>query len=69
VSADSRAAEFAVLEGRLIRNPETRFPGNDGYPGAIIPFGGARQSGIGTEFAEEGLAQFPQLQIINEART
>ena len=34
-----------------------------------IPFGGAKQSGIGTEFAEEGLAEFTQLQIINEART
>jgi hypothetical protein len=29
---------------------------------------GAKQSGIGTEFAEEGLAEFTQLQIINEAR-
>jgi acyl-CoA reductase-like NAD-dependent aldehyde dehydrogenase len=34
-----------------------------------IPFGGAKQSGIGTEFAEEGLAEFTQLQIINEARS
>ena len=33
-----------------------------------IPFGSAKQSGIGTEFAEEGLAEFTQLQIINEAR-
>jgi acyl-CoA reductase-like NAD-dependent aldehyde dehydrogenase len=33
-----------------------------------IPFGGAKQSGIGTEFAEEGLAEFTQLQIINIAR-
>ena len=32
------------------------------------PFGGAKQSGIGTEFAEEGLAEFTQLQIINAAR-
>ncbi|MFN5567229.1 MAG: aldehyde dehydrogenase family protein [Bradyrhizobium sp.] len=30
-----------------------------------IPFGGAKQSGIGTEFAEEGLGEFTQLQIIN----
>ena len=30
-----------------------------------IPFGGAKQSGIGTEFGEEGLAEFTQLQIIN----
>ena len=33
-----------------------------------IPFGGAKQSGIGTELAEEGLAEFTQLQIINEGR-
>jgi acyl-CoA reductase-like NAD-dependent aldehyde dehydrogenase len=33
-----------------------------------IPFGGAKHSGIGTEFAEEGLAEFTQLQIINAAR-
>jgi acyl-CoA reductase-like NAD-dependent aldehyde dehydrogenase len=32
-----------------------------------IPFGGAKQSGIGVEFAEEGLAEFTQLQIINVA--
>ena len=30
-----------------------------------IPFGGAKQSGIGIEFAEEGIAEFTQLQIIN----
>ena len=34
-----------------------------------IPFGGAKHSGIGTEFAEEGLAEFTQLQMINEARS
>ena len=34
-----------------------------------IPFGGAKQSGIGTEFAEEGLAEFTQLQIINGPRS
>ena len=33
-----------------------------------IPFGGSKQSGIGTEFAEEGLAEFTQLQVINAAR-
>ncbi len=32
-----------------------------------IPFGGAKQSGMGVEFAEEGLAEFTQLQIINVA--
>ena len=36
--------------------------------GPNIPFGGAKQSGIGVEFAEEGLHEFTQLQVINEAR-
>jgi len=36
--------------------------------GPNIPFGGAKQSGIGVEFAEEGLHEFTQVQIINEAR-
>jgi acyl-CoA reductase-like NAD-dependent aldehyde dehydrogenase len=33
-----------------------------------IPFGGAKNSGLGVEFAEEGLAEFTQLQVINVAR-
>lgn len=36
--------------------------------GPNIPFGGAKQSGIGVEFAEEGLAEFTQIHIVNEAR-
>ncbi|TNE32404.1 MAG: aldehyde dehydrogenase family protein [Alphaproteobacteria bacterium] len=36
--------------------------------GPNIPFGGAKQSGIGVEFAEEGLFEFTQIQVINEAR-
>lgn len=32
-----------------------------------IPFGGAKQSGLGTELGEEGLYEFTQLQIINSA--
>jgi acyl-CoA reductase-like NAD-dependent aldehyde dehydrogenase len=32
-----------------------------------IPFGGAKQSGIGVEFAEEGLLEFTQLKIISVA--
>lgn len=35
--------------------------------GPHIPFGGAKQSGIGSELAQEGLNEFTQLQIINEA--
>ena len=33
-----------------------------------IPFGGAKQSGMGIELGEEGLAEFTQLQVINIAR-
>lgn len=36
--------------------------------GPNIPFGGAKQSGIGVEFAEEGLHEFTQIRILNEAR-
>jgi acyl-CoA reductase-like NAD-dependent aldehyde dehydrogenase len=32
-----------------------------------VPFGGSKQSGFGVEFAEEGLFEFTQLQIINAA--
>jgi acyl-CoA reductase-like NAD-dependent aldehyde dehydrogenase len=33
-----------------------------------IPFGGAKQSGLGTELGEDGLKEFTQLKIINIAR-
>ncbi len=33
-----------------------------------IPFGGAKQSGLGVELGEEGLNEFTQLQVINIAR-
>ena len=36
--------------------------------GPNIPFGGSKQSGLGVEFAEEGLAEFTQLHVVNEAR-
>ncbi len=36
--------------------------------GPHIPFAGARQSGIGVEFAEEGLLEFTQIQVVNMAR-
>jgi acyl-CoA reductase-like NAD-dependent aldehyde dehydrogenase len=35
--------------------------------GPNIPFGGAKQSGVGVEFAEEGLAEFTQLRVVNIA--
>lgn len=36
--------------------------------GPNIPFGGAKQSGIGAEFGQEGLHEFTQLHVINMAR-
>jgi acyl-CoA reductase-like NAD-dependent aldehyde dehydrogenase len=33
-----------------------------------IPFGGAKMSGLGTEFAEEGLIEFTQLKVISGTR-
>lgn len=36
--------------------------------GPTIPFGGAKQSGIGVECGEEGLLEFTQIHIINTAR-
>lgn len=36
--------------------------------GPNMPFGGAKQSGLGVEFAEEGLAELTQIRVINEAR-
>ena len=33
-----------------------------------IPFGGAKQSGLGNELGEEGLEEFTQLKIINMAK-
>lgn len=37
--------------------------------GPHIPFGGAKQSGVGTEFAAEGLAEFTQIRVINGTAT
>jgi len=36
--------------------------------GPTMPFGGAKQSGIGVEFAQEGLHEFTQVHVINEAK-
>lgn len=34
-----------------------------------IPFGGAKQSGLGTELGQDGLKEFTQLKVINMARS
>ncbi|MCY1315131.1 Phenylacetaldehyde dehydrogenase [compost metagenome] len=36
--------------------------------GPGVPFGGAKQSGLGVEFGDEGLHEFTQIQVLNEAR-
>lgn len=36
--------------------------------GPTLPFGGAKQSGLGVEFGEEGVAEFTQLHVVNIAR-
>jgi acyl-CoA reductase-like NAD-dependent aldehyde dehydrogenase len=36
--------------------------------GPNVPFGGAKQSGIGVEFALEGLHEFTQVRVINQAK-
>lgn len=36
--------------------------------GPHIPFGGAKQSGMGVEFGQEGLEEFTQMQVINIAQ-
>lgn len=36
--------------------------------GPSVPFGGAKQSGLGLEFGEEGLREFTQFQVLNVAK-
>lgn len=36
--------------------------------GPTMPFGGAKQSGLGVEFAQDGLHEFTQIHVINEAK-
>ena len=63
-SADSAYAKEIALQvesGTVWVNQHLDF-------GPHIPFGGAKQSGIGTEFAKEGLEEFTQLQVINMAK-
>lgn len=52
-----RIAVSGVVEDR---------PGYDIRPN--IPFVGSKKSGLGNEFAEEGLHEFTQIRIVNEAR-
>ena len=58
-----RAHEIAerMESGTIWINQHIDLPAN-------APFGGSKQSGLGTEMGEEGLFEFTQLQVINQAR-
>jgi acyl-CoA reductase-like NAD-dependent aldehyde dehydrogenase len=34
----------------------------------VIPYAGAKQSGFGVEFSVEGLHEFTQIKVVNQAR-
>ena len=57
----AKALAYRIHTGTLWINHHLDF-------GPHIPFAGAKQSGIGVEFSEEGLREFTQLQIVNLAR-
>lgn len=63
----SASAERAArLAARL--DAGTRWVNKHADFGPSIPFCGAKQSGVGVEFAEEGLAEFTQIQVLNIAK-
>ena len=53
--------------GNARRQSDAEFPASETWVLADVPFGGAKQLGIGTELGEEGLAEFTQLRIVNVA--
>ncbi|EAQ96657.1 aldehyde dehydrogenase family protein [Congregibacter litoralis] len=57
----AKALAYRIHTGTLWINHHLDF-------GPHIPFAGAKQSGIGVEFSEEGLKEFTQLQVVNLAR-
>lgn len=59
-----------MTDAAIALRMEAGTAGSDQPPkfGPNIPFGGARQPGMAVECAEEGLAEFTQIHIVNEAR-
>ncbi len=57
----ARAIAMEVESGTVWINTHLDF-------GPNIPFGGAKQSGIGVEFGQEGLNEFTQVRVINQAK-
>ena len=66
-SAWSASTERAVAVA-LRMEAGTRWVNKHADFGPGIPFCGAKQSGFGVEFAEEGLAEFTQIQVLNVAK-
>ncbi|EPA99412.1 aldehyde dehydrogenase family protein [Pseudomonas sp. G5(2012)] len=60
------AQAYAVAE-RL--DAGTVWINNHGDVGPSIPFGGSKMSGVGAEYAQEGIAELTQLKIINIAKS
>jgi len=58
----AQAVAERVESGTVWINHATHF-------GPNIPFGGARQSGLGTEFGREGLAEFAQRKVVSLSKT
>jgi acyl-CoA reductase-like NAD-dependent aldehyde dehydrogenase len=66
-SAWSSSTERAVDVAKRLE-AGTRWVNKHADFGPSIPFCGAKQSGVGVEFAEEGLAEFTQIQVLNIAK-
>lgn len=59
-AAHARGIAARIQSGTVWVNQHLNF-------GPHIPFAGAKQSGIGVEWTEHGLAEFTQLSVVNEA--
>ena len=66
-SAWSASTERAVEVAKRME-AGTRWVNKHADFGPSIPFCGAKQSGFGVEFAEEGLNEFTQIQVLNIAK-
>ncbi|MFZ5608039.1 MAG: aldehyde dehydrogenase family protein [Pseudomonadota bacterium] len=60
-TAKAKAIAQRIESGTVWVNQHLHF-------GPHIPFGGAKQSGFGVEFARQGLEEFTQVQVINMAK-
>ena len=68
VSGDLTNAWPSTETEELVRQQSTSFRNALRDLDPSIPFGGAKQSGVGTELGREGVEEFTQLKVINIAR-